>query len=217
MPAALSMPEDRKPLKDWITEIEAAVNKAGINLDVKTRWANLKGQGLKDGAWHKSVKEDVVVPYNVIHGNWAGTKAIGNKNYPGLPKDKAKGSPHFVVGKIMPGGIESILANFSNITKGVFKNLWRDGGSGGRGTEVFGTVTLDHKRIGAGRATDRLWYLPNSPYTAYLVSGHVDNTQNGQAELGRITNLITGWQNVAAIDVAYLHLTNTVSSLYVLT
>ena len=215
----LSMPEARKTPADWIKEITAAVTPSGINADIKTAWNALKVRTIFDGVWHKDVKEKVVVPYNTIHGGWAASTIVKGKGYQGVSRLNAKGSPYWVRGQVMPGGFDSILGIFDNTTAGVFKSLWETGSSGDRGSEDLGGVTLAHKRIGTGRSTDRLWYLSDRPYTCYLVSAHVDTTAGGQRELGRINGLVAGWVTArdTAIEVGFLKMPTTVSTMYVMT
>lgn len=205
---------------EWIKQINAALSVGGINTDIKNAWNELKGKTVYDGAWHKNVKERVVVPYNTIYGGWATSTLVGKKSYLGVSKLHANGSPYWVRGLAMPGGFDSILGVFDNNTAGVFKSLWSTGPSGDRGSEKFaGDTTLDHKRIGMGRSTDRLWYLGDKPYTCYLVSEHVDNTKNGKAELGRIQKLVEKWVEAGdkPIEVGFLKMPTTTTTMYVIT
>ena len=214
------MPEARLKPAVWIAEIDAALAVRGINIDIRNAWADLRGVVLHDGAWHKSVKELVVVPYNTLYGGWATNTVVGMQAYLGVSKRHAQGSLYWSRGLVMPGGFDSILAVFNVNTAGVFKALWLTGPSGDRGAERFaGGVVLDHKRIGIARSTDRLWYLQDRPYTCYLVSGHVDNSREGVRELGRIQRLVEEWVEAGArpIEVGFLRMPTTVSTMYVLT
>jgi hypothetical protein len=212
------MPEARKTPAEWIKEITAALTPGGINKDIKDAWNILKTK-TPDGVWHKDVKEKVVVPYNTIYGGWATSTIVGTKSYQGVSSFNAKGSEYWVRGLVMPGGFDSILGVFDNNTAGVFKSLWLTGSSGDRGSERIGGVELAHKRIGIGRSTDRLWYLSDKPYTCYLVSEHVDTTANGKRELGRINTLVAKWveNGDRAIQVGFLKMPTTVSTMYVIT
>jgi len=205
---------------EWIKAISAAVNVSGVNADIKSAWNELKIKTLYDGPWHQSVKERVVVPYNTITGGWAASTVVGKKSYLGVSRLNATGSPYWVRGLVMPGGFDSILGVFDNNTAGVFKSLWTTGSSGERGSEKFaGGLSLDHKRIGIGRSTDRLWYLAEKPYTCYLVSEHVDSTKSGVAELGRIQKLVAKWveDGDTAIQVGFLKMPTTTTTMYVIT
>jgi hypothetical protein len=213
------MPEARKTPAEWIKEITTALTPGGINTDIKAAWNLLKTKTVFDGVWHKEVKEKVVVPYNTIYGGWASSTIVKTKTYQGVSSANAKGSPYWVRGLVMPRGFDSILGVFDNNTAGVFKSLWQTGSSGDRGSEKLGGVELAHKRIGVSRSTDRLWYLSDRPYTCYLVSEHVDSTANGKRELGRIDGLVTAWvkDSDTAIEVGFLKMPTTVSTMYVIT
>jgi hypothetical protein len=213
------MPEARKTPAEWIKEITIALTPGGLNKDIKDAWNVLKTKMPQDGVWHKDVKEKVVVPYNTIYGGWASSTTVKTKSYQGVSSLNAKGSPYWVRGLVMPGGFDSILGVFDNNTAGVFKSLWQTGSSGDRGSEKLGGVELAHKRIGIGRSTDRLWYLSDKPYTCYLVSEHVDSTANGKRELGRIDGLVDKWVKAGdtAIQVGFLKMPTTVSTMYVIT
>ena len=214
------MPEARVAPAEWIKLINAAVSVGGINADIKTAWNELKAKTVFDGTWHNNVKERVVVPYNTITGGWAKSTTVGTKSYLGVSKLYATGSSYWVRGLLMPGGFDSILGIFDNNTSGAFKTLWQTGAGGERGSEVFeGGLVLDHRRIGIGRSTDRLWYISEKPFTCYLVSEHVDTSRAGIAELGRIKALVKKWvdDSVKPIEVGFLKMPTTTTTMYVIT
>ena len=211
----ISMAAARLKPEKWIAEINGILGKqVGLNSQIRKSWTELTTSRVHDGNWHKRVQAEVVIPYNLLHGSWAGRTSVAGKFYLSLSASHVRGLPNWCTGSIMPGGYATLCGGFGKTSKSTFKGIW-SGTYVGRGTHVFHntrgdkSITLQHNNFEA-RTTERIWYSTGPDRTIYALSDHVDSNREGQKALANLMTLVTGWLDSSArpIKAGFLDLSS---------
>ncbi len=220
----ISMAAARLKPQAWIDEISGIIDRqVGLNTEIRKSWNALKVDQARNGVWHKRVQNEVAIPFNLLHGSWAGTTMVAGKSYKSISSMHARGLANWCKGAIMPGGYSDLYAGFGTTSKATFKGIWL-GTQDGRGTHIFKntadtkSVTLQHNNFEA-RTTERVWYTSGTDKTIYALSDHVDSTPKGQKALAALVVKVKGWPDSSdrPIQAGFLDAAWVTPQLYVIT